>query len=300
MGWSNRPRPADLDRLGWNTDAHVELLWSLSRAPDADNALRAMVRLADAVGRDWDELNQALVKDRGLRGRLFGVLGSSLALGDHLVAHPDSWHLLAGDVTLPSADELRAAFADVAENAEIGRDTAAAVSPLRKLYRDRLLVLAALDLASTVENEPVLPFATVGEHLSDLADAALGAALTVATRSVCGDDVECPRIAVIAMGKCGARELNYVSDVDVIFVAQDARRDRDQGGRRHDEVRGRHLLRGGRGAATGGQTRPAGAHAGLPHRVLPALGQDVGIPGAAEGPARGGRCRARPRSTSTR
>ena len=42
---------ADLERLGWNSDAHVELLWSLSRAPDADNALRAMVRLADAVGR---------------------------------------------------------------------------------------------------------------------------------------------------------------------------------------------------------------------------------------------------------
>jgi len=122
------------------------------------------------VGRDWDELNQALVKDKGLRGRLFGVLGSSLALGDHLVAHPDSWHLLAGAVTLPSADELHAAFAEVAENAEIGRDTAAAVSPSRKLYRDRLLVLAALDLASTVENEPVLAFATVGEHLSSQLD----------------------------------------------------------------------------------------------------------------------------------
>jgi [glutamine synthetase] adenylyltransferase / [glutamine synthetase]-adenylyl-L-tyrosine phosphorylase len=73
-----------------------------------------------------------------------------------------------------------------------------------------------------VENEPVLPFVAVGEHLSDLADAALGAALTVATRSVCGGDGECPRIAVIAMGKCGARELNYVSDVDVIFVAENA------------------------------------------------------------------------------
>ena len=58
------------------------------------------------------------------------------------------------------------------------------MQPLRKLYRDRLMVLAALDLASTVENEPVLPFTTVGAHLSDLADAALGAALTVASRSV--------------------------------------------------------------------------------------------------------------------
>jgi glutamate-ammonia-ligase adenylyltransferase len=82
--------------------------------------------------------------------------------------------------------------------------------------------LAGLDLASTVENEPVLAFTKVGQHLSDMADAALAAALTVATRSVCGDDGACPRIAVIAMGKCGARELNYVSDVDVIFVADDA------------------------------------------------------------------------------
>jgi glutamate-ammonia-ligase adenylyltransferase len=218
LGLVEPSAPADLDRLGWNTDAYVELLWSLSRAPDADNALRAMVRLADAVGRDWDELNQALVKDRGLRGRLFGVLGSSMALGDHLVANSDSWHLLAGGVTLPLADELRAAFRELAEKAT---DTAAAMPSLRKLYRDRLLVLAGLDLASTVENEPVLPFVTVGEHLSDLADAALGAALTVATRSVCGDG-QCPRIAVIALGKCGARELNYVSDVDVIFVAEDA------------------------------------------------------------------------------
>ncbi len=212
---------ADLDRLGWNTDAYVELLWSLSRAADADDALRALVRLADADRRGWDELSQALVKDRGLRGRLFGVLGSSLALADHLVAYPDSWHLLAGGVTLPTAAELRTAFAELAERVEIARDTVAAVSPLRKLYRDRLLVLAALDLASTVENEPVLAFTEVGAHLSDLADAALGAALTVATRFV-GVDGERPRLAVIAMGKCGARELNYVSDVDVIFVADNA------------------------------------------------------------------------------
>jgi glutamate-ammonia-ligase adenylyltransferase len=218
LGLVEASATADLDRLGWNSDAHVELLWSLSRAPDGDNALRAMVRLADAVGADWAELNEALVKDKALRGRLFGVLGSSLALGDHLIAHPDSWRLLAGPVTLPSAGELRTMFAAEAEKAS---DTTAALQPLRALHRDRLLVLAGLDLAPTVENEPVLPFTTVGEHLSDIADAALGAALIVATRSVAGGD-EPPRLAVIAMGKCGARELNYVSDVDVIFVGQTA------------------------------------------------------------------------------
>ena len=218
LGLVEPQAPADLDRLGWNTDAHVELLWSLSRAPDADTALRTMVRLADALGNDWDELKQALLKDRALRGRLFGVLGSSLALGDHVVAYPAAWHLLAGNVTLPSVGELRDMFTASADKTT---DTNAALHPLRNLYRDRLLVLAGLDLAPTVENEPVMPFTAVGEHLSDLADAALGAALAVATRAVCGDTGEAPRLAVIAMGKCGARELNYVSDVDVIFVAED-------------------------------------------------------------------------------
>ncbi|MGZ5377812.1 MAG: bifunctional [glutamine synthetase] adenylyltransferase/[glutamine synthetase]-adenylyl-L-tyrosine phosphorylase, partial [Mycobacterium sp.] len=215
LGLVEPTAPTDLDRLGWNTDAHVELLWSLSRAPDADTALAAMARLVDALGDGWGDLDRELLTDRGLRGRLFGVLGSSLALGDHLVAHPKSWQLLAGGVTLPSADELRATFRDLAEKATGATD---ALQPLQSLYRDRLLVLAGLDQASTVENEPVLPFTTVGEHLSDLADAALGAAMTVAHKSL--GSVEAPRLAVIAMGKCGARELNYVSDVDVIFVAE--------------------------------------------------------------------------------
>ncbi len=49
----------------------------------------------------------------------------------------------------------------------------------------------------------------------------MAAALRVAENTVCGDGTP-PRLAVIAMGKCGARELNYVSDVDVIFVAEHA------------------------------------------------------------------------------
>ena len=211
---------ADLKRLGWDTDAHVELLWSLSRAPDADVALQTMSRLADALGDDWMQLNSALLKDRGLRGRLFAVIGSSLALGDHLVANPQSWHLLEGAVTLPDAAALRTQFADCI--AEFGTAPATIMPRLRTLYRDQLLLLAGLDLASTVENEAVPAFSTIGEHLADIADAALDAALKVAVANVCKEGSPAPRLAVIAMGKCGARELNYVSDVDVIFVGEDA------------------------------------------------------------------------------
>ncbi|BBX96939.1 bifunctional [glutamine synthetase] adenylyltransferase/[glutamine synthetase]-adenylyl-L-tyrosine phosphorylase [Mycobacterium lacus] len=222
LGLLDPPAAGQLARLGWtehDDQAHIDLLWALSRAPNADAALRALVRLSENPESEWDELNEALLSERPLRGRLFAVLGSSLALGDHLVAHPQSWKLLRGNVRLPLADQLRRGFVECAE--ETSGAPRSAVQRLRVLYRDHLLVLAALDLAATVEDEPVLPFTTVAAQLADTADAALAAALRVAEATVCGDRTP-PRLAVIAMGKCGARELNYVSDVDVVFVAESA------------------------------------------------------------------------------
>jgi glutamate-ammonia-ligase adenylyltransferase len=216
-----------LAQLGWyrsdkDDRAHVDLLWALSRAPDADAALLALVRLSENPDTGWDELSAAVLTDRGLRGRLFAVLGSSLALGDHLVAHPQSWKLLRGKVRLPSSEQLRETFSACLDfNDETLDAPGSAIPRLQSLYRDHLLVLAALDLAPTVEDEPVLPFTLVAAQLADTADAALAAALRVAEATVCGDRTP-PRLAVIAMGKCGARELNYVSDVDVIFVAEHA------------------------------------------------------------------------------
>ncbi|OBJ47735.1 bifunctional [glutamine synthetase] adenylyltransferase/[glutamine synthetase]-adenylyl-L-tyrosine phosphorylase [Mycobacterium sp. 1423905.2] len=214
---------ARLAQLGWDQQddqAHVDLLWSLSRAPDADAALRALIRLSESLDTGWNQLNMALLAERNLRGRLFAVLGSSLALGDHLIAHPQSWKLLRGNVKLPTLDQLHRSFTECIEEAA-GESSGALLRRLQALYRDHLLVLAALDLAATVEDEPVLPFTVVGAQLADTADAALAAALRVAEDTLCSGRTP-PRLAVMAMGKCGARELNYVSDVDVIFVAERA------------------------------------------------------------------------------
>jgi glutamate-ammonia-ligase adenylyltransferase len=222
LGLIDPPASARLAQLGWTAHddkAHIDLLWALSRAPDPDAALRALVRLAENPDTGWDELNAALLDERAFRGRLFSVLGSSLTLGDHLVANPKSWKLLRGKVTLPTRDELHHAFIECVNDALAEPNSV--VPRLCGLYRDHLLVLAGLDLAATVEDEPVVPFTVVGAQLSDTADAVLAASLRAAEATVCGDRTP-PRLAVIAMGKCGARELNYVSDVDIIFVAEQA------------------------------------------------------------------------------
>src|SRR5262249_50945105 len=69
----------------------------------------------------------------------------------------------------------------------------------------------------------------VGEELAALAAAVLEAALATARAEIPHDSAPC-RLAVIAMGKCGARELNYASDVDVIFVAEPVTEDTGEAG----------------------------------------------------------------------
>ncbi|MYR63528.1 bifunctional glutamine-synthetase adenylyltransferase/deadenyltransferase, partial [Streptomyces sp. SID625] len=69
--------------------------------------------------------------------------------------------------------------------------------------------------------------AETAAELADLATATLRAALRIAGEEAPEDAARC-RLAVIAMGKCGGHELNYVSDVDVIFVGESAEEDGDE------------------------------------------------------------------------
>ncbi|MBC3192900.1 bifunctional [glutamine synthetase] adenylyltransferase/[glutamine synthetase]-adenylyl-L-tyrosine phosphorylase [Pseudonocardia sp. C8] len=229
---------ATLRTLGWwNGDGPVpgceEIMWALARSPDQALALRAVERLAHTA--PWPDIDRALRTDRGLRGRLFATLGSSTALGDHLITHPDRWPLLADtverldpppDLARRTANLLRAVGADPAApppgtpgGARATLTGAEAIVALRSAYRDELLGLASADLAAV--GDPTLPVMEVDDvaaQLADLAEAALAAALAVAAAEQ--DPPDELRLAIVGMGKCGGRELNYVSDVDVIFVAE--------------------------------------------------------------------------------
>lgn len=195
------------------------LLAQLAAAADPDLALLSLSRIADAVA-DSDRLLTQLDEDPDLAAGLAGVLGVSEALADHLVRHPDDISVLSGREPVPDRRQMIAALLD-AVGADPSVDPpiatlvgADAVTAVRGAYRRILLQIARADVVGGAEYDDVVGW------LSALADAALAAALAVA-RAETPDAAAC-RLAVIAMGKCGGEELNYVSDVDVIFVVEPA------------------------------------------------------------------------------
>jgi len=207
-------------------DVAGEVIADFADSTDPDLAVTALARLAAAGEPLLTELRTA----EGFRRRLAAVLGASAALGDHLVQHPAQWRTLLDDdvaTVRPSRIGLQWQLLDAVgappradppigtSGARAGGNGPDVTAALRSAYRRCLLGLAARDLTASVSVEDV-----AGE-LADLAAATLTAGLAVARCNLPDDAAPC-RLAVIGMGKAGGRELNYVSDVDVVFVAEPA------------------------------------------------------------------------------
>ncbi|MFC7363433.1 bifunctional [glutamine synthetase] adenylyltransferase/[glutamine synthetase]-adenylyl-L-tyrosine phosphorylase [Nocardioides astragali] len=224
-----------IERLG---AAGRPLTDKLAATADPDAALAGLLRLADALDEQAAGAGPAMLRevadDEGTAMRLCSVLGASVALTHHLVRHPEHWRELTDPTlgsTRPAAYAVREAMleavgADPRDDVPVsGLPDAEALDLLRVEYRRILLRLAARDLAHHVGVDDV------AAEISDLAAATLEAALAVARARV-GETACSARLAVIAMGKCGGHELNYISDVDVVFVYEPAQL---ESGERADE-----------------------------------------------------------------
>ncbi len=173
-------------RDGDPTPAATSLLREIVRGPDPDGAvdrLRMILEEQPDLGRDAltnEDLGRALV----------AVIGATRALSTTTAADPSALRAAAAPGELDLAKVLAAG-----DSAELVQGVHGA-----------LLTIAARDLTGTA----TMP--EVGRLLSDVADAAAGTALGLAR------EASEFRFAVIAMGKWGGRELNYASDIDVLFV----------------------------------------------------------------------------------
>jgi glutamate-ammonia-ligase adenylyltransferase len=190
-----------------------------SASPDVVSL--AFERIADT----GDGRAERLAADPVLASVTAAVVAASRSLGQLVVVEPGALDVLAGVADAVSEFGRRpfrlgepvaaggggggAQAQPVAVSGGGSEAVAAAESPEQLALRKRLglLGIAARDLAGLDDLEQV------GESLADLADAVLEAACRIA-----GDSAH---LAVIGMGKHGARELNYASDVDVVFVGDD-------------------------------------------------------------------------------
>ena len=200
------------------------LFAGLACAASPDAALFGLVRLLER------RPDLAAVVNAGVdeSEALFRVLGASEALGEFMVRHPEAADAalvpLRAEPSAVPADRLRASLlhavhARVVPNPVAGASGPEAWAALRTAYRRHLVDLAVRDLGAA---SPTDAMPAVGQELADLAAAALEAALAVARAELAGQydpqEIAAVRLAVIGMGKCGAGELNYISDVDVIYV----------------------------------------------------------------------------------
>ena len=183
----------------------------LGASADPDQALLAAIRLHEADS----GLVRGLVDDSRARARLCAVLGGSQWLGDYVIADPARVVSIWEDpgesrqVLLESVGATRTGGGACVASEGVNADD------LRAAYRRVLLYLAADDLTSE-DPEALMP--EVGRRIADLVDATLEAGLALARRDI--DPQGQTPFAIIAMGKTGARELNYISDVDVVYVAE--------------------------------------------------------------------------------
>ncbi len=95
-------------------------------------------------------------------------------------------------------------------------DTEAQMDALRRFKQVQTLHLLAQDVAGRLTLE------ALSDQLSYLADTLLAETLTRCWAGLASRHREAPRFAVIGYGKLGGKELGYASDLDLVFLYDDA------------------------------------------------------------------------------
>ena len=186
------------------------LLEALARVASPDRVLVNLERLARAAG-DTEAMLASLAGQPRAVEILATLFSSSQFLTEILLRQPSNLRQLMDHhqwVHQKGAELLAREAAEAAAGAE---DVEGQLGALRRLQRRELLRIGVCDLLGLLD----LPAVTW--QLSNLADALVEAALTGAARQA-GIAAPPPGLAVIAMGKLGGQELNYSSDIDLLFL----------------------------------------------------------------------------------
>ncbi|MGA7777651.1 MAG: bifunctional [glutamate--ammonia ligase]-adenylyl-L-tyrosine phosphorylase/[glutamate--ammonia-ligase] adenylyltransferase, partial [Paraburkholderia sp.] len=195
------------------------------RALEAARTLEPPERRGDTVARFFDLLETVSRRGAYLAllteypqalHRVLSVLGASRWAAGYLIRHPQLLDELLDDEAIASPFDwpefkrtlrLRLAAADGVEQQ---------MDLLRHAHQAEVFRILLIDLAGQLSVEHV------SDRLSELADAMLDVTLEAVWNQLARRHREVPRFAVIAYGKLGGKELGYASDLDLIFLYDDA------------------------------------------------------------------------------
>ncbi len=188
------------------------LLANLGEVADPDAVLVNFERFISRVGSRASYYSMLAGSPEAVR--LLAVLfGQSPYLSSFVIKHPDLLDVIVGETDI---------------TVEKGRDTV--VEEVRGLLLSSPSLEDELNILRRYRNGEILRIGlgdlldmkdqiTVNSELSTLADVLVGASLEIARREAGGGELpEEGRFAVVALGKMGGREMNYSSDLDMIFI----------------------------------------------------------------------------------
>ena len=187
---------------------------------DAQTVFYRLFELLEAISRRSAYL-ALLTEHPAMLPRLAQLMGASQWAADYLTRHPILLdELLDPRVLLaePDWDAWRLELARLLAGSQ--GDAERQMDVLRHFQHAQSFRLLAQDLAGTLTVE------RLADHLSALADIVLAATLAeVWAQMTAGDHAGEPpplRFAIIAFGKLGGKELGYASDLDLVFLYDDA------------------------------------------------------------------------------
>jgi glutamate-ammonia-ligase adenylyltransferase len=183
---------------------------------DPDLAFEGLDKLAV----DHHDILCGLAADPIWARQVIDVLAGSATLQQHLIAHPEQLQVLRTKAVRRFPAELRSVLlaavgADPDDDCPVADEDRS--DDLRLAYRGELVRIAARDLG---HDDPLEILEDVAGELADLADATVETALALARHEVGAEKAAQARLGIVALGKTGAQELNYVSDVDVLYIAE--------------------------------------------------------------------------------